>query len=43
MDLSVSCKLTTTPEGTCVEGTGIIPDTLVENTKMEIDVEKIMS
>ncbi len=31
------CRLTTTPEGTCPEGIGIIPDVLVENTKADID------
>ena len=31
------CRLTTTPEGYCPEGTGIIPDVLVENTKRDID------
>jgi carboxyl-terminal processing protease len=31
------CRLTTTPEGYCPEGIGIIPDILVENTKADID------
>jgi Peptidase family S41/Tricorn protease C1 domain len=31
------CRLTTTPDGYCPEGTGIIPDILVENTKADID------
>jgi hypothetical protein len=31
------CTLTTTPDGKCPEGIGIIPDILVENTKVSID------
>ncbi len=31
------CRLTTTPDGKCPEGIGIIPDILVENTKADID------
>ncbi len=31
------CRLTTTPDGRCPEGIGIIPDILVENTKGDID------
>jgi hypothetical protein len=34
------CRLTTTPEGTCPEGIGIIPNVLVENTKANIDAGK---
>ena len=30
------CRFTTTPEGTCPEGIGIIPDLLVENNKADI-------
>jgi len=31
------CTLTTTPDGKCPEGVGIIPDVLVENTKHDIE------
>jgi C-terminal processing protease CtpA/Prc len=34
------CRLTTTPEGKCYEGIGIIPDYVVENTKADIDANK---
>ena len=30
------CTLTTTPDGKCPEGIGIIPDILIENTKADI-------
>lgn len=30
------CRLTTTPEGRCFEGIGIVPDILAENTKNDI-------
>ncbi len=31
------CRLTTTPEGKCYEGIGMIPDILVTNTRADID------
>ncbi len=31
------CTLTTTPDGVCHEGIGIVPDMLVENSKSDID------
>ncbi|NLT52320.1 MAG: S41 family peptidase [Ignavibacteria bacterium] len=34
------CRLTTTPDGKCPEGIGIIPDFLVENTKNDITAGK---
>jgi len=34
------CRLTTTPEGKCYEGKGIVPDYLVENSKADINAGK---
>ncbi|MHC1774923.1 MAG: S41 family peptidase [Lentimicrobium sp.] len=38
------CTLTTTPDGNCPEGKGILPDVLTENTKADIDAgnDKVM-
>jgi C-terminal processing protease CtpA/Prc len=41
---SYPCRLTTTPDGRCFEGTGIIPDVLVRNsgTDIKAGVDRVM-
>jgi carboxyl-terminal processing protease len=34
------CTLTTLPDGSCLEGVGIVPDILIENTKADIDAKR---
>jgi C-terminal processing protease CtpA/Prc len=41
---SYPCRLTTTPDGRCLEGIGIIPDVLVRNSGSDIDagIDRVM-